>query len=77
MGFGEWGKTNKYKRHLGLPILQPFDIFLRKMALKLRNASQSILTDEQVFNNIDKVAAFTRRVFTNGVSTTLTFNKFN
>ncbi|XP_050499476.1 neprilysin-4-like [Diabrotica virgifera virgifera] len=43
--------------------LKPFDIFLRQMSLKLRNATESFLTDTEVFTNLDDVVQFTRAVF--------------
>ncbi|XP_057663700.1 neprilysin-11-like [Diorhabda carinulata] len=46
--------------------LQPFDIFLRQMSLKLRDACRSKLEDDQVFENLNAVVNFTRGVFTGG-----------
>ncbi|XP_072379054.1 neprilysin-11-like [Diabrotica undecimpunctata] len=47
-------------------VLKPFDIFLRQMSLKMRNATESFLTDSQVFTNLEAVVQVTRAVFTGG-----------
>lgn len=51
--------------------LAPFDIYLRTLAFKVRNAVGSFLSDEEVIENIDVMANFMRGVYQGGVSISL------
>uniref|UniRef100_V5GXP8 Neprilysin-2 n=1 Tax=Anoplophora glabripennis TaxID=217634 RepID=V5GXP8_ANOGL len=47
-------------------VLKPFDIFLRTIAFKVRNALGSFLSDEEVIENINVMANFMRGVYQGG-----------
>nr|XP_023027963.1 neprilysin-4-like [Leptinotarsa decemlineata] len=48
------------------PPLKPFDIYLRKMAEKLRKATQSFIDQETMLRNIEVMSNFMRGVFLGG-----------
>lgn len=59
---------NSLLRSEGTKDLMPFDIFLRNITLKLRDATQNFGTsDTEIYENIDQMAAFMRQLYFGGV----------
>ncbi|CAG9814974.1 unnamed protein product [Phaedon cochleariae] len=62
-GFSEVAQEESTK---GRSALRPFDIFLRKMAFKVRDALSVNVSDEQVIANINIMSNFMRGIFLGG-----------
>ncbi|KAJ8982592.1 hypothetical protein NQ317_005064 [Molorchus minor] len=58
--------------------LAPFDIFLRKMALKIRRAIGSHISEDKIIENIETMANFMRGVYQGGyIPTNVTIENFS
>ncbi|KAJ8916562.1 hypothetical protein NQ315_000206 [Exocentrus adspersus] len=61
-GFESFGNKRRFRSNT----LAPFDVFLRSVAFKLRDAVGSFLSDEEVIANINDMANFMRGVYQGG-----------